>query len=78
MTGFLEESPGVRSMTRLTILLTIGLSAVVVGSTCAYLFVAKEPNPAVIGAMGAVLVTLVVKCVVAITNRNGQADETNQ
>lgn len=68
MTGFLEESAGVRSMARLTVLIACLLSAAVVATVC-YVAIHK-PDAAVIGALGGVLLTLVAKGAVAIINRN--------
>lgn len=73
MTGFLEESVGVRSMTRLTILIVCVLSSAVVATVC-YVAV-RKPDAAVIGALGGVLLTLVAKGAVAIINRNSGDDK---
>lgn len=55
-------------MARLTIFVVCLLSAAVVATAC-YVAIHK-PDAAVIGALGGVLLTLVVKGAVAIINRN--------
>lgn len=57
-------------MTRLTIACIIALAAAVVATTCAYVLKAKEPSPAVIGALAGMLATLVMNGVAAIIKRN--------
>jgi hypothetical protein len=73
MTGFFEESEGVRSMTRLTIFLVTLLIAAVVATACVYVLRGK-PDAAVVAAIGGLLLTLVAKGVVAIINRNSGSD----
>ena len=51
MTGFLEESAGVKSLTRLVALLITILAAIVVGVVVWYVLRTKEPSAAVIGAL---------------------------
>lgn len=76
MTGFFEESPGVRSMTRLVLFITIIAALLVVIATCGYLVFVKEPKSSAIVAMTGMLAALVANGVVAIIKRNGGADAT--
>ncbi|HZI84686.1 MAG TPA: hypothetical protein VFF44_12290, partial [Casimicrobiaceae bacterium] len=70
MTGFLEESPGVKSMARLTIVLCLALAAPIVGTICGYVLYAvfhkATPDAAVIGALVGGLTALVGGGAVAI------------
>lgn len=68
-TGFLEESPGVKSMTRLTIAWLMVLATAIIGTVCYYVLTGK-PESAVLLAMGGILLTLVVKGIIAIRSRN--------
>lgn len=70
MIGFLEESAGVRSMTRLAIAVLLVLTAAVVAATCWYV-VKGTPNAAVLGALAGVIGALVVNGIVAIAKRSG-------
>lgn len=74
MIGFLEESEGVRSMTRLTIAWMCVLATVIVATTC-YCVVTRKLEPVGIAAMGGLLLTLAAKTIVAIINRNAPADD---
>jgi hypothetical protein len=73
-TGFFEESPGVRSMTRLTIAWLMLLASALVATACWYVVEGPpEHKVEVLGGIGAILLTITVKAVVAIRNRNGGA-----
>lgn len=73
-TGFLEESEGVRSMSRLTIAWMSLLATAIVATTCYYV-VKRDVRAEVIVALGGMLLTIVAKGAVAIINRNGPNDE---
>lgn len=77
-TGFLEESPGVRSMTRLTILVLLLLTGAIVGVTCWYVVKGtpkgSAPDAAVLGALAGIIGALVLNGVVAIVKRHGGDD----
>jgi membrane protein YdbS with pleckstrin-like domain len=73
VTGFLEESDGVWSMSRLAIATLLFLAAAIVGVTCWYV-VRGQPNAAVLGALATILAALVVNGSVAIIKRNGGSD----
>lgn len=75
MTGYLEESPGVKSMSRLAIAVCLGLAAVLVGTITLYAL-RDNPDAGVIGALAGALCTVVVKAIAALVTRNGkEADE---
>ena len=69
--GFLEESPGVKSSTRLFAAILLALAAVVVALIVWYVMHTKVPDASVIGGLAGVLGALVVQGVVAIMRRNG-------
>lgn len=73
MTGFFEESPGVRSMTRLAIFALLLLAASLVGTTVAYVL-RGTPDAAVIAALTGALTAVVGGGAVAIIKRNGSED----
>lgn len=73
MIGFLEESEGVRSITRLTIAWMCVLATAIVAATCWYVVKGKGASDVVL-ALGGILLTLAAKTVVAIINRNGPDD----
>lgn len=75
MIGFLEESEGVRSMTRLTIAVLLTLTSIVVGVLCWYVLHAQTLSAAVIGALAGVVSALVLNGAVAIINRNGPSND---
>ena len=56
--GFLEETPGVRSSSRLLAFLLYVLIAGVSACSCVYLFVAKEPSASVLGSMAGIITAL--------------------
>lgn len=71
MIGFLEESEGVRSMSRLTVAWMCGLATVLVGTIAWYVVTLKtDAKESVILALGGALVTIVAKGAIAIINRN--------
>jgi hypothetical protein len=74
-TGFLEESPGVRSMSRLVIAWSMALETVCVLALCWYLTHGK-PEAAIIAAFGAAMVPIATKCAVALIKRNSGDDDT--
>lgn len=74
MIGFFEESEGVRSMTRLTIAWLMVLATAVIGTVCYYVLKGK-PESAVLMALGGILLTLVVKGIVAIRSRNPEGEK---
>ncbi len=75
MTGFFEESVGVRSMTRFVMFALIVLAALIVASTCVYLLKqGKDASASVILAMATFLGVVAVKAIYAIKNRNAPAD----
>jgi uncharacterized BrkB/YihY/UPF0761 family membrane protein len=73
--GFLEESPGVRSSTRLFAAILLALAAVVVGVIAWYVIYPTVRNHAVdssvVGTLAGVLGALVLQGVVAIMKRGG-------
>ena len=73
-TGFLEESPGVRSMARLTIAVLLALTTAVVGTLLWYV-ITKDRQPAVIAALTSAIGALVLNGIVAIYKRNSGCDE---
>lgn len=74
MIGFLEESQGVRSMTRLAIGWVLALASAIVGVACWYV-VKGKPESSVLLALSTILGVLVVKAIYAIKNRNAPDDE---
>lgn len=71
MIGYLEESEGVKSITRFSIAWLLALSSLVVAILGAYVWFAREKtNAEVVGAFGVVLGALVWHGVVSIKNRN--------
>ncbi len=69
--GYLEESEGVKSSTRLSIVWLLALATTVVGGLITYIFFAKEKVQAeVIGAFGVPLGAIVWHGIVAVKNRN--------
>jgi uncharacterized membrane protein len=69
--GYLEESEGVKSTARLSIVWLLVLVSIVIGTLAGYVFIAKEKtNDEVVGAFGVVLGALVWHGVVSIKNRN--------
>lgn len=76
LTGFLEESPGVRSMTRLAVLLASLGVLVLTLALAAYLLAAKPltdapPDSGVIAALGVPLVALAGGVWAALRERTG-------
>lgn len=71
MTGFLEESPGVWSSTRLFAAVLLALAAIVVGLVVWYVVSVRPTVANVIYALSAVLGALVIQGVVAIMKRGG-------
>lgn len=74
MTHFLEESPGVWSMSRLAIGVLLGLAVAFVAAIIKYTFTAPSPDAGVIAALVGGLVAVVLNGAVAIINRNGGAE----
>lgn len=70
-TGFLEESPGVRSMSRLAIAGLLTLAAPVVVTACVYTLRSPKPDATVLGALAGILAALVLNGVVALAKRGG-------
>lgn len=58
MTGFLEESPGVRSMARLTMAVSLGLMAAVVLVMAIYVLRPTPPDGTVVGGFAAMVTAL--------------------
>lgn len=75
MTRFLEESPGVWSMTRLAILWLLILATALVGTMILYVLCYMHPDAAVLGTLGVALSAVVYKGAVAIKNRNSPDDD---
>lgn len=73
MTGFFEESKGVRSMTRLALGWLLLLASLVVGTACWYVLHCK-PEASILLALVSMLTVLVVKGIFAIKNRNAPDD----
>jgi hypothetical protein len=71
VTGFFEESEGVRSMSRLAIFVLLLLAAALVGAIVGYVFYVPTPSDAVILALVAALTAVVFNGAVAIIKRNG-------
>ena len=69
--GFLEESPGVKSSTRLFALILVLDTTALVGATCWYFVKGTAPSAEVIGAVAALTGALVLNGVVAIVKRGG-------
>lgn len=78
MTTFFEESPGVRSMARLTIFWMNCLSSLIVVTGCSYIIYQimhqKDPSAGVITAITGFLLVPAVKAIYAIKNRNAPSD----
>ena len=70
-TGFLEEAPRVRSVSRLTILILALLTAEVVNTVCWYVIKTVKPDSSVVLALSAVIGALVLNGIVALVKRNG-------
>lgn len=70
MTGFLEESEGVRSMTRLTIAVLLALTTAVVAVLCWYVLRNPKPSATILGALTTLVTALVLNGTVAIINRH--------
>ena len=68
MIGFLEESEGVKSSTRLFAAVLLVLTAVVTATMCVYVL-RKDPSAAVITALVGALGALVAQGAVAIVKR---------
>lgn len=69
--GFFEESPGVRSSTRLIMFILAACVVALTGATCWYLVRPKmAPDASVISAMALLIGALVLNGIVAIRNRN--------
>jgi hypothetical protein len=73
--GFLEESAGVRSMTRLTIAAIVVAVLALVGHRVLVTSIKGKPEATVLSALAGVLGALVAKGCVAIINRNGGSDD---
>ena len=58
MTGFLEESPGVRSMTRLTVILLVACIFVLTGSIPVVAILRAEQAAGIIAAIAGVITGL--------------------
>jgi hypothetical protein len=79
MTGFLEESAGVRSVTRLIAVIITLLAVVIVGLIVWYVVAsvlhAKSPDAGVLAALGGILAAVVAHGAVAIIRRGtGEPD----
>jgi hypothetical protein len=70
MTGFLEESPGVKSMTRLAIAWLLGLATVIVGLVVFYVLKVRPIDAAVLGGLAVLLGGVVWHGAVAVKSRN--------
>jgi hypothetical protein len=70
MTGFLEESAGVRSMTRLAIAALLVCTGAVVAVICLYVL-RGNPDAGVLAALAGILGALVINGIVAIAKRSG-------
>ena len=76
MTGFLEESAGVRSVTRLIAVIITLLACVLVGLIVWYVVHVKAPDAGVLAALGGILAAVVAHGAVAIVKRGtGEAGE---
>lgn len=75
MIGFLDESEGVRSMTRLTMAWLLGLTSLVVGVALLYVIRTPHPDAEVLGGFAAILTALVWHGVVAVKYRNPPDDK---
>lgn len=75
MTGFFEESPGVRSMSRLSIGWLLGLTTAVIGALVFYVVKVRPVEAGVITAFGVPLGALVWHGIVSIKNRNAPDDK---
>ena len=67
--GFLEESAGVHSATRLALLVLLALATCVTLTLCAYVLFIPAPDTGTAAALAAALATLVVQGAVAIARR---------
>jgi len=74
MTGFLEESPGVKSMTRLCAALLVSAVLLLAIALAVYLLTADTPNAGVITAFAAPMVPLAGGVWGALHERTGGAD----
>lgn len=75
MTGFLEETPGVRSMTRLAIVWLLVLATVIVGVVTFYVVKVRPVDAAVVAALATILGAVVYHGAVAVKNRNVPDDD---
>lgn len=74
MTGFLEESPGVHSMTRLAVAaLIVGILAMI-GAICIVAVHGGEHAAGIIGAIGGAMIPLAGGVWGALHERTGGAD----
>jgi hypothetical protein len=70
-TGFLEESPGVRSMARLAILACLLFALVFVALIVWYVLVQRPVESRIVVALTGALTAVVLNGAVAIIKRNG-------
>ena len=70
-TGFLEESPGVKSATRLAALAMTAAVVLLCLALAAYLLTSESPSATVIGALAAPLAPLAGGIFAALKVRNG-------
>jgi uncharacterized YccA/Bax inhibitor family protein len=68
--GFLDESEGVRSSTRLLAFILVFCVVAVIAVICIYTLHTTGPSATVIGALGGVVTALVAQGIVAIAKRN--------
>jgi hypothetical protein len=67
--GFLEESAGVRSATRLIMVGLLGLAGCVTLSLCAYVLFVPSPSAGIAATLAGALATLVIHGAVAVSKR---------
>jgi hypothetical protein len=75
LTGFFEESAGVRSMTRLAIGWLLVLATVIVGVVVYYVVKVRPVDAAVVAALATTLGAVVYHGAVAVKNRNVPDDD---
>lgn len=67
--GFLEESAGVSSATRLIMVGLLGLAGCVTLTLCAYVLISSAPSAGIAATLAGALATLVIHGAVAVAKR---------
>lgn len=72
--GFLEETEGVHSSTRLLAFILVALVSGLVAVTCIYVLHTSKPEASVIAALTGMVAVLVAQGMVAIVKRSADPD----